>query len=105
MARRDRRRGAGPLSHPQKMWFGNGTGGQSNPSANPAQAPSTITELSIVDVDFSGIPPGYCHLCRRDFQPHEPVYFGQRDGYPARAGECCSSSLAVVVFRETRWRQ
>jgi hypothetical protein len=105
MKRTNRGRGAGPLSPPQKTWFSNGTGTHSNSSADRVQAPSATAEPSIVDIDFSGVAPGRCSACQRDFAPTELVYFGWRVGYPARVGECCRPVLDRIVLRETRWRQ
>jgi len=56
---------------------------------------------------FVGVQPGYCHECRREFEPTDLVYFGERTdggglgGY-ARVGECCRWVLCHVVFREIR---
>jgi hypothetical protein len=63
-------------------------------------------DTAIITADFSGVPPGSCHGCRRPFAHNEaPIWGGwTADGF-ARLGNCCSASLEIVALREVRWPQ
>lgn len=65
--------------------------------------------VGLLEIDFTGIPPGRCHGCGQPFAPYAVVVLGRSNderlglGGLMRVGWCCLPMLDRIIAIEWRW--